>query len=134
MKTYSELSKLETFQERFDYLKLSGEVGKETFGSKRYLNQRFYTSKEWRDIRKWVIARDEGNDLGCPDRPISGRIYIHHINPITGDDILHSNNSLLDTENLICVSAMTHEALHYGDYNLVDVDYIPRQPGDTKLW
>lgn len=133
-KSYRELISLPSFEERFEYLKLNGSVGEETFGSKRYLNQSFYRSKEWRDLRHRIIVRDEGCDLGVMDRPIFGRIYIHHINPLLPDHIAHSDRCVLDPENLICVSAMTHEAIHYGDISLIPQDYIPRTPGDTKLW
>ena len=133
-KSYSELLTFPTFKGRFEYLKLSGSVGLETFGSSRWLNQDFYHTREWRNIRNHIIMRDNGCDLADPDREIMGRIYIHHINPITEGELYHSSSSLLDPENLICVSFDTHNAIHYGDYNLIAKDYIPRQPGDTKLW
>ena len=128
MKTYTECISLPTFEERFEYLKLSGGVGMETFGSSRYLNQIFYGTPEWKKIRRDVIARDEGCDLAHRDRPINTKIYIHHINPITVDDILNRKESLFDLENLISVSFNTHNAIHYGDKSLL----IPSSPTERK--
>lgn len=128
MKTYTECISLPTFEERFEYLKLSGGVGMETFGSSRYLNQIFYGTPEWKKIRRDVIARDEGCDLAHQDRPINTKIYIHHINPITVDDILNRKESLFDLENLISVSFNTHNAIHYGDKSLL----IPSSPTERK--
>lgn len=128
MKTYTECISLPTFEERFEYLKLSGGVGMETFGSSRYLNQIFYGTPEWKKIRRDVIARDEGCDLAHRDRPINTKIYIHHINPITVDDILNRKESLFDLENLISVSFNTHNAIHYGDESLL----IPSSPTERK--
>ena len=128
MKTYTECISLPTFEERFEYLKLSGGVGMETFGSSRYLNQIFYGTPEWKKIRRDVIARDEGCDLAYQDRPINTKIYIHHINPITIDDILNRKESLFDLENLISVSFNTHNAIHYGDKSLL----IPSSPTERK--
>lgn len=134
-KTYSELVRLPSFTERFEYLKLGGKVGEETFGSRRYLNQLFYTSPEWRKIRDEVIIRDNGCDLGIEGYDIGGRIYIHHLNPITADDIVKRRKCVMDPENLICVGRRTHEAIHYGDARLL-WESIPanRGPGDTRLW
>ena len=115
IRTYTELMKLKTFKERFEYLKLSGVVGQDTFGYDRYLNQQFYKSKAWKRIRDQVIIRDNGCDLGIEDRDINSRIYVHHMNPITKSDILNMTDMLLDPEYLICVSKNTHDAIHYGD-------------------
>lgn len=134
IRTYSELAKLKTFMERFDYLKMNGSVGGITFGSKRYLNQVFYTSDAWRKARDHVIIRDHGCDLGIDGREIYGRIYIHHLNQITERDIIDRNKWLTDPENLICVTFDTHQAIHYGDSNLLIPDLTLRRPGDTKLW
>lgn len=134
MKTYNEGIRLETFKDRYEYFKLSGLVGSETFGSKRYLNQAFYSSKLWRDTRNLVIIRDNGCDLGIPERKIFGKIYIHHINPITIDLLENHEELLLDLNNLICVSYDTHAAIHYGDYSLLPADPIIRKPNDTCPW
>lgn len=134
IKTYKELSRLETFEERFEYLKLNGSVGIDTFGFDRYLNQNFYRSKEWKQIRNFVISRDNGCDLGIKGREIERGIVVHHLNPICVDDIVSASKFLLNPEFLICASAKTHKAIHYGDFNLVDKDPIVRKPGDTKLW
>lgn len=133
-KSYSELIKLETFEERFEYLKLNGRVGESTFGYDRYLNQLFYTTAEWKAARNLVIIRDNGCDLGIDDRIIGGRIFIHHINPITKEDILNRHPKLFDPENLICVSKLTHDAIHYGDENLLIKAPIERSKNDTCPW
>lgn len=133
-RSYKELLQLETFEERYEYLKLNGVVAEDTFGSKRYLNQMLYSSPEWRSIRDTIIVRDSGCDLGIIDRPIHDKIYIHHINPISIDDILDGNPIVFDPNNLICVSHITHEAIHYGDSNLLPKDYVDRTPNDTCLW
>lgn len=130
MRTYKELIRLETFEERFSYLKLEGNVGIETFGSKRVLNQNFYHSKEWQNVRDRVIIRDMGLDLACQDRPIIGRIYIHHLNPIQPGDF----SMALDLENLICTSFDTHQAIHYGDVKLIREEFVERRPNDTCPW
>lgn len=135
MKTYSELIKLKTFEERYDYLKLDGSVGFETFGSERYLNQRFYTTPEWRTARRKAIVRDHGCDMGIEDRPINSKIIIHHIDPITIDDVLNRSSKLFDLDNLICVSFDTHLAIHYGDKGLLTpTKPIERTPNDTCPW
>ena len=134
IRRYSELRHIPTFEERFDYLKLNGSVGRETFGFDRYINQRFYTSKEWRDIRHYVIARDLGLDLGAEGYEINSRILIHHMNPIVVDDILHKNDDILDPEFLITTCHNTHNAIHYGDSNLLPKPLVERSRGDTKLW
>lgn len=133
-RSYSELIQFKTFEERYSYLKLVGEVGNPTFGYDRYFNQDFYHSKEWRRVRNQIILRDNGCDLGVPEYEIHGRIYIHHINPITKHDILESGEKLLDLENLICVSFDTHNAIHYGDERTLPKTPIERTPGDTCPW
>lgn len=134
LRTYKELQQLQTFDERFAYLQLRGHIGKETFGYNRYLNQQFYRSKEWKDIRRIVILRDHGCDLGIMDRTITGRIYIHHMNPITREDLINGSDLVLNPNYLICVSSMTHEAIHYGDKDLLISDYVERSPYDTCPW
>lgn len=131
---YSELIEFDTFEERFDYLKLGGSVGEETFGSYRYLNQRLYSSREWRSLRDEIILRDNGCDLGIPDREIHGKILIHHLNPVSRDDIVHADRSVLDPENLVCVSYDTHQAIHYGDMSLLLSLPKERTPNDTCPW
>lgn len=136
MKTYSDLQNLSSFVDRFRYLKLNGIVGEETFGLDRYLNQVFYHSDEWKAIRRKVIIRDSGCDLGIQDREIGKGdvLMIHHINPITLQDILNRDPKLFDLDNLICCSEKTHRALHYGDENLVVMDVQERSAGDTCPW
>lgn len=134
IRTYSELSKLSTFKERFDYLKLNGKVGEDTFGHSRFLNQDFYSSPEWRRTRRNIIIRDNGCDMGLDGYSIQGRIYVHHINPITVDDILERRPCLFDPENLICVSSMTHEAITYGIEDMLPTDPVIRRPNDTCPW
>lgn len=134
LRTYRELQQLQTFDERFAYLQLRGHIGKETFGYDRYLNQQFYRSKEWKDVRRIVILRDHGCDLGIMDRIITGRIYIHHMNPITKEDLINGSDLVLNPNYLICASSMTHEAIHYGDKDLLISDYVERSPYDTCPW
>ena len=134
IKTYSELITIPTFEERFEYLKLDGQVGVETFGFNRYLNQAFYKSDEWLSIRDYVITRDNGCDLGMEGYEIYGRILIHHINPITKDDIIQRSRILLDPENLITTVKRTHDAIHYGDSNLLIKAPIERRKNDTCPW
>lgn len=124
----------ETFLDRFNYLKLGGLVGEATFGSSRWMNQGFYRSKDWRDLRHHIIARDEGCDLGHPDHEIRDLILIHHIIPITEEDVENSAELLWDPDNLVCVSHNTHNAIHFGDEGLLPKPYVARSPGDTKLW
>lgn len=134
-KTYSELITLHTFEERYRYLKLEGNVGTDTFGFDRYLNQQFYKSQEWRNIRSLIIVRDNGCDLGIPDREIHGPICIHHMNPISPDSIKQSSDDLLNPDNLICVSLETHNAIHYGDDSILRRNsIIERTPNDTCPW
>lgn len=135
IRTYSELIQLPTFRQRFEYLKLSGSVGKATFGYDRYLNQRFYTSKEWKDLRNEIIVRDNGCDLGLEDYEIRGRILIHHMNPIVDDDIVNVSDYLMNPEYLICVSHDVHNAIHYGNDDILRAkEYVPRRPNDTCPW
>ena len=134
MKSYSELSKLKTFEERFEYLKLDGIVGEQTFGRARSLNQEFYKSQRWRKVRDQVIIRDGANDLGVPGHELRRYIIVHHINPVTEEQILRDDPILYDPENLICVRRMTHNAIHYGE-DLIHED-LPRErtPNDTCPW
>jgi len=134
IRTYSELVALPTFQERFEYLKLGGFVGQDTFGFDRYLNQRFYTSQEWKHIRDQIIFRDNGCDLGVDGYYIQGKIYIHHMNPLTQDDIVYKTSRLVNPEFLVCVSHSTHNAIHYGDITKIQRDPIVRTPNDTCPW
>lgn len=134
IRTYSELITLPTFEERFQYLKLDGRVGEETFGFDRYLNQIFYGSDEWKSIRDFVIIRDGGCDLGIPGREIHGRILVHHMNPIRQEDILRRSKYLLDPEYLICTIKNTHDAIHYSDEGLLILDPIERTKNDTCPW
>lgn len=135
IKTYSELITFETFEERYEYLRLDGVVGEETFGFDRYLNQEFYQrSQEWKRIRDFVIIRDQGCDLGIDGREIRGKIIVHHMNPITKDDLLNRTPFLLDPEYLICTLKSTHDAIHYGDENLLMKGPIERKPNDTCPW
>ena len=135
IRTYSELSKLKTFRERYEYLKLDGTVGEETFGFDRYINQMFYKSEEWKRIRNYVITRDNGCDLGISDRKIvDGVILVHHMNPITKEDIINKNEILLDPEYLITTIKPTHDAIHYGDESLLAEDLIVRSKNDTCPW
>ena len=134
IKTYSELITFPTFEERYRYLRLQGRVGEETFGFDRYLNQIFYKSKEWRSIRDYVITRDNGCDLGVEGYEIHGQILIHHMNPITKEDILQRNDVLLNPEYLITTIKNTHDAIHYGDENLLITAPIERRKNDTCPW
>lgn len=131
---YSELILLPTFIERFRYLKLDGRVCEETFGFDRYLNQRFYTSREWKMARDFVIARDLGCDLGVNGMPVHGRVYIHHMNPLSKGDIQRVDESMLDPEYLVTVSLQTHNAIHYGDESQIFTGLIERRPNDTTPW
>ena len=134
IRTYSELITLPTFEERYEYLRLDGIVGEETFGFDRYLNQMFYKSDEWRSLRDKIIIRDCGCDLAMDDREIYGRILIHHMNPITREDILHRSKYLLDPEYLICTTKNTHDAIHYGDSGLLITAPSDRKKYDTCPW
>lgn len=134
IKSYSELRKFHTFDERFDYLSLGGVVGADTFGFDRWINQEFYSSVEWRNARRQVIIRDEGRDLGIEGYEINGGAVIHHMNPMTPEDIIHGRDWILDPEYLITVSTETHNAIHYGDRSQLRQPYVERTPGDTRLW
>lgn len=136
MRTYSELIQIPDFLGRYNYLKCTSYVGQETFGFDRWLNQVFYKSPEWRRLREIVIVRDGGCDLGISDRLITGRIVIHHINPMRKEDIINRNlDSILNAEYLICCSHNTHEAIHYGNESILTPDKIPeRKPDDTIPW
>lgn len=134
IRTYSELKRFDTFIDRYNYLKLAGRVGIETFGIDRYINQGLYKSKKWRRIRDEVIIRDEACDLGIPRYDLYDRIIIHHMNPITMEDIEEENPDIFNPEFLICTSFMTHNAIHYGDESLLPKEPIERKPGDTCPW
>jgi hypothetical protein len=134
LRTYSELRRLDTLEDRFRYLSLRAEVGKTTFGYDRWINQQFYTSSQWRNMRNHVIARDLGRDLGIEGYEIHDRVYIHHMNPMTVDEIANADPRILDPEFLICVTHRTHNAIHYGDEGLLPKQLVERKPGDTKLW
>lgn len=134
IRTYSELITFTTFEDRYRYLRLGGRVGEETFGFDRYLNQIFYKDPEWRAVRDEVIFRDDGCDLGMQGWKIYGRILVHHINPITKEDILRRDPKLFDMENLICTSKLTHDAIHYGDDSILFKDPIERKPNDMCPW
>lgn len=134
IRTYSELITLSTFEERYEYLRLSGKVGEETFGFDRYLNQMFYKSDEWKAIRDYVIVRDKGCDLAILDREIHGRILVHHMNPVNVEDIVRRSEYLLDPEYLICTTKITHDAIHYGDSSLLITVPIERSKNDMCPW
>jgi hypothetical protein len=134
IKTYSELILLPTFEERFQYLRLNGSVGRETFGFDRYMNQVFYRSQKWKSIRDHVIIRDNGCDLGIEGREIQSRVIIHHMNPITLRDIEYESEFLLDPEYLICTVHNTHNAIHFGDENLLMKAPVERTMYDTCPW
>lgn len=138
IKSYSELIKLDSFFERYNYVKLKGKVGEDTFGFDRYLNQIFYHDDAWKRVRRHVALRDSNGedicDLGISDRPISGRVYVHHLNPITEEDILERRDWILDPEFLISASFNTHNAIHYGDESLLIHEPVVRRPGDTCPW
>ena len=134
IKCYSELSQLSTFEERFDYLSLKGHVGEETYGFDRWINQTFYRSREWKQVRYYVIERDTGCDLGIKGREIQSHIIVHHMNPILVKDITDSTSFLLDPEYLICTTDITHNAIHYGDKSLLITMPKERKPNDTCPW
>lgn len=134
IKSYKELIKLKTFEERLRYLQLNAIVGIETFGSGRWLNQRLYHSSLWNDVKNEIILRDNGCDLGLDGYEIRGRIYIHHLNPITKEDVLNNSSKLYDPNNLICVSFDTHQSIHYGSECAALSQLIERRPNDTCPW
>lgn len=133
IKTYSELISLRTFAERFDYLRLVGIVGEKTFGYDRWLNQALYHSDEWHRTRNFIIVRDGGCDLAVPGLEIRGRLIVHHMNPLTEEDIIRHSDEIFDPEFLICTCIDTHNAIHYGDESILN-RWEARKPGDTKLW
>lgn len=133
-RTYSDLQCLTTFEDRYDYLHLDGDVGASTFGFDRFMNQQFYSSREWRGARREVLIRDNGCDLGIRDRVIHDRVYIHHMNPMRPEDLTNFNPDVIDPEYLICVTLATHNAIHYGDASLLLRLPPERKPGDTLLW
>lgn len=134
LRTYTELKQLKTFEERYEYLKLDGQVGIDTFGFDRYLNQAFYRSPEWKSVRNQVIVRDNGCDLGIEGREIHTKILVHHMNPITKEDVLNRSDLLLNPEYLITTVKRTHDAIHYGDSETLIKDPIERTVNDTCPW
>ena len=134
IRTYSELILLPTFKERYEYLRLNGVVGENTFGWERYINQDFYHSQEWKHIRDYVIIRDNGCDLAIDGYFIRSRIYIHHMNPVNSQDIIHRSGLVIDPEFLVCVSLDTHNAIHYGDASKLRQEPVIRRPNDTCPW
>lgn len=134
IRRYSELMRYDSFDDRYEYLKLGGEVGRSTFGFDRHINQTFYRSSQWKSVRDFVIVRDNGCDLAVPGHEIHTELLVHHMNPMTVDDILHGEEWILDPEYLICVCHNTHNAIHYGDKSLLPTAFVERRPGDTKLW
>lgn len=144
IRTYRDMCQFDTFNERYEYLKLAGHVGEETFGCDRYLNQILYNTPEWKRFRREVIIRDNGCDLGIPDRvicpdigmklPRTSNVYIHHINPITKEDVLERRPNIFDLNNVICCSFKTHQAIHYGDASLLEPVLVERKPNDTCPW
>lgn len=133
-RSYSELQRVIGFENRYDYLRIGGFVGADTFGFDRYINQAFYRSREWKSVRNEVIVRDNGCDLGVVGREITAELLIHHMNPMTAQDIMHNEDWILNPEFLITTCHDTHNAIHYGDRSLLRQEYKPRAPGDTRLW
>jgi hypothetical protein len=133
-RSYSELCRRNSFSERFEYLNLSASVGVSTFGFDRHINQAFYTSYEWKQVRLSVILRDSGCDLGVPGHEINGALLVHHMNPMTVDDVLNGVDWILDAEYLITTTKDTHNAIHFGSASQLRTPYVPRSRGDTKLW
>lgn len=133
-RTYTDLIALPTFKERYDYLKLGGTIGEQTFGSKRYLNQKFYHSNEWKKFKQAMIIRDNGCDLGVSGFQINGRIYLHHLNPLTLEEILEHPEAAMDPNNVICTTFDTHNAIHYGELDISKYEPIVRTKNDTCPW
>ena len=133
-RSYRELRRIDDFTERFRYLSLRGSVGSSTFGYDRWLNQRFYTSREWRQLREHVIVRDNGCDLGVEGYEIHDKILVHHMNPMIAEDLIAGEEALMDPNFLITTTHRTHNAIHYGDEKLLPRVHVPRERGDTKLW
>ena len=134
IRTYSELITIPTFIERYRYLKLGGSVGKETFGFDRYLNQTLYRSPEWKQFRRDMILRDNGMDLACDEYEIVGKVLVHHIDPLTIQDVIRRDSKIFDQENVVCVSMNTHNAIHYGDESLLMIEPVVRTKNDTCPW
>lgn len=134
IKSYKELIRLDSFEDRYEYLRVGGRVGQETFGFNRYLNQAFYRSTEWKKLRREIIVRDNSCDLAFPDRDIFGRVIVHHINPITYEDIELGRDCVFDPNNLVCTSHMTSQAIHFGNASLLATLPKERRKGDTTLW
>lgn len=134
IRSYQGLLQFDTHLERYEYLRLASMVGAETFGAERYLNQEFYRSREWKTARRDAIIRDEGCDLGIPGYEIGDKVYVHHIKPITVEDVEERTPMLFDLNNLICCSHITHNAIHYGNKSSLEMPFVERTPGDTKLW
>lgn len=136
IRTYTELRRIESFEERFNYLQLKGAVGEATFGVERYLNQQFYRSRQWKEVRNEVIARDEARDLGVDGYDIfeARNVIVHHMNPMTPGQLHDAEDHILNPEYLICTTLRTHNAIHYGDANLLLLPPVERRPGDTQLW
>jgi len=134
IRSYSELCRLRTFEDRFDYLSLQGVVGQSTFGFDRWINQAFYRSRQWKEVREKVIIRDDGCDLGIQGYEIYSDLLVHHMNPLSAEDITDGESWILDPEFLVTTSMQTHNAIHYGDERLLPRGPIIRQPGDTRLW
>lgn len=134
IRTYSEVVRRSTFEERYEYLKLGGSVGAATAGFDRWINQEFYRSREWKSLRQDVILRDGGCDLGVPGHEIQRKALVHHINPVTVRDIVDGLHWILNPEYLITVSHGTHNAIHYGDASLLPKEHVERSPGDTRVW
>ena len=131
---YSDLIYWDTFEERYEYLRLGGTVGVETFGFDRYINQDFYRTQAWKSAREQTIIRDNGCDLGVEGHEIHGQLLVHHMNPMTAEEVIHGADWITDPEFLITTSHITHNAIHYGDRKLLRTPYIARVPGDTRLW
>jgi len=134
IRTYSELITIPSFIERYRYLKLGGSVGKETFGFDRYLNQTLYRSPEWKRFRRDMILRDNGMDLACDEYEIIGKVLVHHIDPLTIQDVIRRDPKIFDSENVVCVSMNTHNAIHYGDESLLMIEPVVRTKNDTCPW
>lgn len=134
LRRYSEMMQFDTFDERFDYLVLGGQMGVATFGFDRHLNQRFYTSREWRDVRREVIVRDEGRDLAVPGYEIASAPLVHHVNPMTVEDVVAHSAWIFDPEFLVTTTTLTHNAIHFGDKSTLPTPFVERTPNDTRLW
>lgn len=134
VRSYSELRRLDTFEERYRYLALRANVGEATFGFDRWINQNFYRSRQWKHLRHHIIARDNGCDLGIDGYEIHSKLIIHHMNPMNSDDIAQGDSDILDPEFLITTTHQTHNAIHYGDESLLPRPHVDRRRGDTRLW